>query len=100
MSKNIVDIEKTGDKKVASETMVQPPFPSEDSMLFQLFFLTHDQSQDVEVVETNEIDYGEIIQRLKMGESVFIKNKNLKTLEPNPNTDKERTKKPWYFARC
>ncbi len=99
MSKNIVDIEKTSDRG-ASETMVQPPFPSEDSMLFQLFFLTHDQSQDVEVVETNEIDCGEIIQRLKMGESVFIKNKNLKTLEPNPKTDKERTKKPWYFARC
>ena len=100
MSNNIVDIEKTGDKKVASETMVQPPFPSGNSMLFQVFFLTHDQSQNVEVVETNEIDCGEIIQRLKMGEDVFIKYKNFKTLEPNPKTNKDKETKPWYFSRC
>ena len=100
MSNNIVDIEKTGDKKVVSETLMQSPFPSGNSMLFQVFFLTHDQSQNVEVVETEEIDCGEIIQRLKMGESVFIKYKNLEILEPNPKINKGREKKPWYFTRC
>ena len=100
MNNNIVDIEKIGDKKVTSETLMHSPSRSKKSMMFQIFFLTHDQSQNVEVVETNEINCGEIIQRLKSGESVFIKYKNLKMLEPDPNAGKDKEKKPWYFARC
>ncbi len=98
MSNNVAEIEKTNDKKVAEEILMQSP--SENSMLFQIFFLAHDQSQNVEVVETEEIDFGEVIQRLKMGESVFITYKNPGTLEPSPKIKKEGEKKPWYFTRC
>ena len=99
MSNNVAEIEKTRDKEVAEEIVMQSPFLSGGSMLFQVFFLAHDQSQGVEVVEIEEIDFGEIIQRLKMGESVFIKYKNPETLEPSSEIKKEE-KKPWYFTRC
>ncbi len=98
MSDNIAEIEKTDDEKVASETLMQSPFPSGNSMLFQVFFLTHDQSQNVEVVETEKIDCEEIIHRLKMGESVFIKSKDPESYEPSPK--KEGKHNPWYFTRC
>ena len=99
MNNNAVEIEKTRDKEVLEEIVMQSPFPSGESMLFQVFFLVHDQNQSVEVVETDEIDFGEIIQRLKMGESIFIKYKNPETLDPRPKINKEE-KKPWYFTRC
>jgi len=97
MSNNIAEIEKTHDKKVAEEIVMQSPFPSGESMLFQVFFLAHDQNQSVEVVETEEIDFGEIIQRLKMGESVFIKYKNPEILESRLRVNKEEEQKFWYF---
>lgn len=100
MSNNVAEIEKTRNREVAEEIVMQSPFPSGESMLFQVFFLTNDQSQSVEVVESEELDFGEIIQRLKMGESVFIKYKNSETLEPSPEIKKEEEKKPWYFTRC
>ena len=99
MSNNVAEIEKTRDKEVAEEMVMQSPFPSGESVLFQVFFLAHDQSQSVEIVETEEIDFGEILQRLKMGESVFIKYKNPETLDSRPKINKEE-KKPWYFTRC
>ncbi len=95
MSNNVTDL----DKKVTSELPMPSPIPSEKHMLFQIFFLDYDQSQSVEVVETDEIDFGEIIQRLKMGESVFIKYKNTEKLEPHPKL-KEGRQSPWYFTRC
>ena len=67
-------------KPAAPDLMFQHSFSSNNPFLFQIFFLAQDQSQDVEVVETEEIDFGEITQRLKLGESVFIKHKNLETL--------------------
>jgi hypothetical protein len=82
MSNDVAEIEKTRDKKGASEILMQSP--SWNSMLFQIFFLAHDQSQSVKVVETEEIDFGWINQHLKMGESVFITYKNRKHLDPAP----------------
>jgi hypothetical protein len=58
-----------------AEGMMQAPVPSEDSLWFQIFFLTNDQSESVEVLETDTIDFEEILQHLTMGESVFIKHK-------------------------
>jgi len=79
---------------------MQPPVSSDNPLLFQIFFLTHDQSQSVEVVETDEIDFGEIIQHLNMGESVFIQHKNQETLESRSRKTKEAEQKPWYFNHC
>ena len=100
MKSRVADLNKTHDKKGASKIPTQSPIPPENSMLFQLFFLDYDQNQSVEVVETDEIDFREIIQRLKMGESVFIKYKNPKTLESSLKITKKEEKKPGYFYRC
>ena len=100
MNNNFAEIEKTNDKKVAEELFTQSPFPSGESMLFQVFFLIHDQSQNVEIVETDEIDFGEIIQRLQLGESVFIKYKNPEILEPISRENEKEEQKSWYFKRC
>ena len=99
MNNNVAEIEKTRDKEVAEKMVMWSPFPSGESILFQVFFLVHDQSQHVEVIETDQIDFGEIIQRLQRGESVFIKNKNSETLESSLKRTKEE-QKPWYFYRC
>ncbi|UCC58450.1 MAG: hypothetical protein JSW14_00540 [Candidatus Bathyarchaeum sp.] len=99
MNNNVAKIEKTHNKEVAEEIVMHSPFPSGESMLFQVFFLVHDQNQSVEVVETDQIDFGEIIQRLQRGESVFIKYKNPETLESSLKRKREE-KKPWYFYRC
>ena len=94
MSNSVTDL----DKKSGSEMPTQSPVPLEKSVLFQVFFLGYDQSQSVDLVETHEIDFGEIIRRLRMEESVFIKNKNPETLEPNLKLDKGRKQSPCYFA--
>ena len=86
MSDNVTETVKTN-KSVA------PDF------LFQIFFLSHDQNQSVEVVETEQIDFGEITQRLKMGESVFIKYKNPEILESCSRINREEEQN-WYFTHC
>lgn len=87
-------------KAVAPELLFPSPSSSDFSALFQIFFLSQDQNQSVEVVETEEIDFGEIIERLKMGESVFIKNKNQKILESPSMMNKEEEQEGWYFTHC
>lgn len=69
------------DKPVSSDLLVQAPISSDNRLIFQIFFLAQDQSQDIEILETEEIDFGEIIERLKLGESVFIKYKNHEFVE-------------------
>ena len=98
MSDNLTETVKTN-KPVAPDFLVQAPVSS-DPLLFQIFFLAQDQSQSVEVVETEEIDFGEIIQRLKVGESVFIKYKNPEILEPISRENEKEEQKSWYFKRC
>jgi hypothetical protein len=99
MHNNVTKTGKTN-KPVAPELLLQSPVSSDNQLLFQIFFLSQDQSQSVEVVETDEIDFGEIIQRLKMGESVFIKHKNQETLESHLRANKEEEQKFWYFTHC
>lgn len=83
------------DNKIGISTipnsMVKTPISPNNAFMYQIFFLTQNYSQDVEVVETEEIDFGEITQRLKLGESVFIKYKDLEMLEPKLILDKQRT---------
>jgi len=99
MSDNFTETEKPQNKTNAPELLVQP-LPPDDPLLFQIFFLAQNQSQNVEVVETDKLDFGAIIQRLKNGESVFIKYKNSETFESIQKIDEERENKPWYFNRC
>ena len=96
MSNNVTDL----DNKSGSEMPIQSYVPSEKSILFQLFFSGFDQSRSVEVVESNEIGFGEIIHRLKMGECVFINYKDPEKIEPRLKIKKGRKQSPWYFARC
>jgi len=64
----------------------------------QLFFLKNDETQNVEVVEVDEIDFEEVKSRLERGESVFI------TRKREPKSDMnfiayETAKEPWYLLR-
>jgi len=98
MTKNIPQ-EKTN-KPVASDMLVHASAHSDNPFIFQIFFLAEDQSQDVEVLETEEIDFGEINHRLKLGESVFIKYKNPETVESHSRENEEEEHSFWYFKRC
>ena len=86
-------------KPAAPDIMVQAPLSSDNPLMFQIFFLAQNQNQDVEVLETEDIDFGEITQRLKLGESVFIKNKNQEMLQVQSNI-KDGERNSWYFTRC
>lgn len=85
-----------GKSKVDEETTIQNLYPLRKSELFLLFFLADDENQSVEVVETQEIDFEEVVQRLKRGESVFIKRKSVEQdLSPKSIED---AREPWYFT--
>jgi hypothetical protein len=86
-------------KPAAPNSVVQAPLSSDNRFMFQIFFLAQNQSQDVEILETKEIDIGEITQRLKLGESVFIKYKNQEMLDFQSN-NKDGESNSWYFTQC
>ena len=65
-------------------------------LLFQLFFLKDNEDQNVEVEETEEIDFREVKKHLKQGESVFITRKRKQKWNPNLIASEEATD-PWYF---
>ena len=52
MSNNFRETGNAHNKNFA-DGMMQIHVPSEDSLLFQIFFLTNDQSESVEVLETD-----------------------------------------------
>ncbi len=101
MNNNVTDAAKNN-KPATSDVLVQAPVSSDKPFIFQIFFLAQDQSQDVEVLETEEIDFGEINQRLKLGESVFIKYKNPEIVESYSRENEEEVEEQnfWYFKRC
>jgi hypothetical protein len=53
-----------------------------ENSVFQLFFLLNNENQDIEVVETQEVDFTEVKKRLEKGESVFITRKRKQEAEP------------------
>lgn len=65
-----------------NQETIHPTFLQENPAIFQIFFLDQDENKSVEVLETNLIDFEEIVYRLNHGESIFIKQKDQKTLEP------------------
>jgi hypothetical protein len=99
MNNNSTDTTKT-DKPATAHIQVQAPISSNTPFIFQIFFLAPDQSQDVEVLETKEIDFDEINQRLKLGESVFIKYKNPEITESYSQENEGKEQDFWYFKRC
>jgi len=80
MENNSVNFKKNSNKHAPYET--ESSCLTEGSTFFQIFFLTNDPTQNVEVLETNEMDFWEIVQRLKMGESVFINYQRSETYKP------------------
>lgn len=99
MHNSNTDLDKARDKKEESKIHKHIPISSEKPIQFQIFFLTHDQNQVVEVVETDEIDYGEIIQHQRIGESAFI-HKKLQMCEFSSKLKIKRNQNPSYFNRC
>ncbi|MFB3889944.1 MAG: hypothetical protein ACE14S_10670 [Candidatus Bathyarchaeia archaeon] len=43
---------------------------------FQVFFMRNDASQDVEILELENVDFASVQERLDRGESVFITSKH------------------------
>jgi len=70
---------------------------SNEKPQFRLFFLK-DEDEKVEVVEVETIDFSEVADRLKHGESVFIIPKSRQKLN-TPLTSKETVEESWYFTR-
>ena len=64
----------------------------------QLFFLKNDETQNVEVVEVDEIDFEEVKSRLEKGESMFITRKQEQKSDMN-FIAYDLVKEPWYFIR-
>ena len=64
----------------------------------QLFFLKNDETQNVEVVEVDEIDFEEVKSRLERGESVFITRKQEQKSDMN-FIAYDIVKEPWYLIR-
>lgn len=64
----------------------------------QLFFLKNDETQNVEVVEVDEIDFEEVKSRLEKGESIFITRKQEQKADMN-FIAYDLAKEPWYLIR-
>ena len=86
---------KSKARALDEETTIQRSLPSKKFELFQIFFLLDDEDQSVEAVEVEEIDFQEVVSRLKHGESVFITHKSIQERNLSPIED---AKDPWYFT--
>jgi len=70
---------------------------NEEKPLFQLFFLKNDEDQSTEVKEVEEIDFIEVKERLKQGESVFITHKRKQKFNTNLVAGEDAAEF-WYFT--
>lgn len=66
--------------KSFNQKTIRIPFLQDGQLVFQIFFLNQEEDKGVEVLETNLIDFDEIVYRLNHGESIFIKKKINKSL--------------------
>jgi len=71
---------------------------NEEKPLFQLFFLKNDKNQSTEVKEVEEIDFMEVKERLKQGESVFITHKRKQKFNTSLVAGEDAAEF-WYFTR-
>ena len=65
---------------------------------FQLFFLKTDSTQNVEVIESDEVNFEEVKNHLERGDSVFITRKQKQKSDMN-FIAYEVIKEPWYLLR-
>ncbi len=84
-------------KKVDEKAAIPLPQSITESMKFQLIFLKDDEYQNVEVLEVEEINFEEVIQRISHGESVFITHKDVREWDLSADLG-ENFKHPWYFT--
>ncbi len=75
----------------------------EKSHKFQVMLLDNDQSDEVEIHETDKVDFLRVLEHLTRGGSVFITSKNSQKLIPAFNTKKaprrktQKTVTAFYF---
>ena len=74
------------------------------SRVFQVLLLNNGASQEVEVQESNKIDFLKVQEHLKQGGSVFITSKNSQKLnipkenkKAHRNKNKMKTVRAFYF---
>ncbi|MGD9130552.1 MAG: hypothetical protein PVH73_03135 [Candidatus Bathyarchaeota archaeon] len=65
---------------------------------FQLFFLKNNATQNVEVIESDEVNFEEVKNHLERGDSIFITQKREQTSDIN-FIAYDQVKEPWYFVR-
>ena len=77
---------------------------SDKSRIFQVLLLRNDASQEVEIQESNEVDFLKVQEHLKQGGSVFITSKNSQRLnipkkmkKAHRNKNKIKTVTAFYF---
>jgi len=70
-----------------------------EKSFFQLLFMKYNEDQriEIEVEEVEELDFGEVKKRLKLGETVAIKPKRKQKLNTNMIAKKDAAA-PWYFT--
>jgi hypothetical protein len=98
MNNKYTETKKPQNKKF-TKVIIETALPQNDSRIFQVFFLNQNESKSVEVLETNNIDFEEITNRLNNGESIFIKNKKTELVNPYSSVNDEKNNS-WYFNRC
>jgi hypothetical protein len=83
-------------------------FKGRKPRMFQALFLNEDKSQNVEVLEEEQIDFARVQEHLKKGGSVFITSKNSqklklstprKTKNPSQHRSRMRTITSFYLDR-
>ncbi len=68
-------------------------FRKKEHRVFQAIFLKNNKSEEVKVVEDEQIDFTKVQQHLKSGGSIFITSKNSQKLKLKiPNESKNRHK--------
>ena len=87
-------VKQTGEKKQMPKNVIEN---KKKEALLQVFFLKNDETQNVEVLEIDEVDLELVKRHLESGESVYIKRKD----QPSDVNfiAYKRVKEPWYLVR-
>ena len=65
---------------------------------FQIFLLKNDKTNNVEVIELNQINFEKVTSNLQKGESILITHKKRQKLEIDFIAN-DITEEPWYLIR-
>ena len=91
-------MEETNEKEIKNKMQKTVTENKKKEALFQLFFLKNDATQNVEVMELDEIKFEDVKCHLERGDSIFITRKQKQKSDMN-FIAYEVIKEPWYLLR-